>query len=863
MSLATPFNNLPTQLTSLIGREQEVAAVCALLQQPDARLVTLTGTGGIGKTRLGLEVATRLPDTFPDGVCLVPLAPVSTPGLVLPTITHLLGLVHPQSGHLHDLDKEHLQAFLREKCFLLVLDNFEQIVSAAPALTDLLAACPKLKLLVTSRAVLHVQGEYEFPVPPLAVPRRTHLPAIEVLAQYPAVTLFLQRAQAIKPDFALTKANLQAVAAICAHLDGLPLAIELAAARIKLLPPPALLQRLTHRLDVLTSGARNAPERQQTLRNTLSWSYNLLDEEEQRLFRQLSVFVGGCTLEAIEAVNRAVAGEAAHVLDRVASLIDKSLLLPLEQESEESRFLMLETIREYGLELLRASQEMERTRQAHASYYLTLAERAEPEYGGSQQSLWLERLERDHDNLRAALQWSLEQAHTAKDEYRQAIALRLGVALRRFWLVHAHVDEGRSFLERALAASASVDISLRASALSAAANLTIAQNDYARTETLCQEALSLFRQLGDQPGIAFSLHLLGGSLWVRGNPAAGRALVEESLALFRTLGDNYQIAWALYQLGMISSSQGEYDRARALFEESLALHRQIKHQRGIAFSLTHLAQAIFASHGEQTIVDTLLEEGLALSSALGDKDSLAYVSALRGQIALRQGDLAAAHVLLEESVQLYRDVGSRHGTAEALSHLARVMAAQGDSAAAYKLYNDDLIIARELHNIWLIVHCLEGLARLAAGQGTFARAAQLWGEVEALRQSISTPLPAAERAEYDRAVAAARAHLGDIAFDASWNQGRALVSEPAPVASATVPAPSLPPTPSLPYPAGLTEREVQVLRLLSRGLTNNEIAQELLLSEKTVAHHLTHIFNKTTSENRAAAVAFAFRHHLA
>ncbi|HEY7124183.1 MAG TPA: tetratricopeptide repeat protein [Ktedonobacterales bacterium] len=859
------FNNLPTPLTSLVGREQEVAAVCALLQQPEVRLVTLTGTGGIGKTRLGLEVSAQLLTTFPAGVCFVPLASVSHSEQVLPTIVHLLDLVQQQSGHQHELDQEHLRAFLRDKQFLLVLDNFEQVIEASPQLTDLLASCPQLKLLVTSRAVLHVQGEHEFAVPPLAVPKRTHLPAVEVLAQYAAVNLFLQRAQAIKPDFARTKANLQAIATICVHLDGLPLAIELAAARIKLLPPPVLLQRLTHPLDVLTAGTRDVPLRQQTLRNTLAWSYNLLEEWEQQLFRQLAVFVGGCTLEAIEAVHRAITNKEGPVLDGVASLIDKSLLLSLEHEGEEPRLRMLATIREYGLELLSATQERAIAHQAHAHYYLALAEQATPEYGGARQALWLDRLEREHDNLRAALQWSLEQVETRGDEASSSLALRLSIALRRFWLVHAHVIEGRDFMEQALAASTDAPPSLRAQALLAAANLVIAASDYARAEALSQEALTLCRHLGDQAGVAFSLHLLGSTLWVRGNLAAGRPLVEESLALFRELGDLDQTAWALSQLGMIESSRGEYDKACALFEESLALHRKMKHQRGIAFSVTHLAQALFASQSTQATVDTLLEEGLALSKALGDKDGLAYAHALRGRIALSQGDLSTAYSLLEESVLLYREAGSRHGLAEALAQLAQVDTALGEWTAAQAHYEESLATAKVLSNRGLRAFCLEGLASLATRQGVFARAAQLWGEAEALRQSSDVPLPPIERIEYDRAVAAARSHLSDAIFVAAWKLGRALV--PAPTPATQQEAPGLPEplastTPVASYPAGLTAREVEVLRLVARGLTNNQMAEELGLSEKTIAHHLTHIFHKTTSENRAAAVAFAFRHHL-
>ncbi len=328
-------HNLPALLTPLIGREQEVEAACALLRRPAVRLVTLTGTGGVGKTRLGLEVAADLLGNFPDGVCFVPLASISNPDLVIPTIAQVLGIKEAGEQPVAEL----LQAHLRDKRLLLLLDNFEQVLAAATGLSDLLADCPQLKILVTSRAVLHIRGEHEFPVSPLALPDLSHLPESESLLQYAAVALFLQCAKAAKPDFQVTPANTRAIAEICVRLDGLPLAIELAAARIKLLSPQALLARLAHRLQVLTSGARDAPVRQQTLRNTLAWSYDLLDAEEQRLFRRLSVFVGGCTLEAVEALSTALGEMAADVLDGVASLIDKSLLRQVEQEGEELRLL--------------------------------------------------------------------------------------------------------------------------------------------------------------------------------------------------------------------------------------------------------------------------------------------------------------------------------------------------------------------------------------------------------------------------------------------------------------------------------------------------------------------------------------------
>ena len=446
-------NNLPIQLTPFIGREQELAAIQDILTREDARLLTLTGPGGAGKTRLGLQVAAELSDRFADGVFFVYLAPINDPALVMPTIAQTLD-IREETGQPWPA---RMREALLQKQMLLLLDNFEQVVNAAMQVGELLAACPQLKIIVTSREALHVRGEREFPVPPLPLPDVKHLPDLTSLSSNTAVALFVQRAQATKPDFQLNNANARAIVEICVRLDGLPLAIELAAARVKLLPPQALLARLDQRLAVLTGASRDVPARQQTLRNTIAWSYNLLDAVEQRLFRRLSVFVGSCTLEAVEAVCVTSGNEdqAEQILDTIASLLDKSLLQQMEQEGGEPRFTMLETIREYGLERLIANGEIEATRQAHAEYYLALAEKAEPELAGPQQATWFDRLEREHDNLRAVMEWCLEREDSGQ---RIEMALRLAGALRQFWEVRAHRDEGQAFKEPvAIPASTSIE----------------------------------------------------------------------------------------------------------------------------------------------------------------------------------------------------------------------------------------------------------------------------------------------------------------------------------------------------------------------------------------------------------------------
>jgi predicted ATPase/DNA-binding CsgD family transcriptional regulator/tRNA A-37 threonylcarbamoyl transferase component Bud32 len=823
----TTTHNLPAHLTPLLGREQEVVAACTILRRPDVRLVTLTGPGGIGKTRLAVQLATELLADFVGGVSFVSLAPISDSELVIPAIAQTLEV--KESGALPLMDL--LKAFLKDKHVLLVLDNFEQLLEASPQLTDLLSSCQHLKLLVTSRAALHLQGEHEFLVSPLAVPDLTRLPEQEVLSQYAAVALFLQRAQAVKSAFQLTSSNARPIAEICARLDGLPLAIELAAARIKMLPPQALLARLGQRLAVLIGGARDAPARHQTLRNTIEWSYQLLEAEEQRLFQCLSVFAGGCTLEAVEAIDTELDGEPGRVLGGVAALIDKSLLQQTELEGEDPRFVMLETIREYGLECLLASGKLEVTWQAHARYYLALAEEAEPELVGPQQVAWLERLEREHDNLRAAMRSTLEQWEIW---HHREMALRLGGALQRFWEVRGHWSEGWIFLERALVGRKGVTVPVQIKALKAAAHLAWVRSDTDRASALSEECLTLCREIGDTAGIAHCLDLLGSVAWRKYNFAVAISLNEESLSLFREVGHMEGIAWALFNLAdVLFLSQGNPAKVHALLEENLALCREMGHKEGIAQALG-LLSLVFLQQGDIIKARSLLDESLVLSKEIGER-SIAWLPILIGKVVSSEGDFAAARAIYEESLAITLEGGDKMNIAEFLEGLAATLALQEEP-------------------VW---------------------AARLWGTAESMRDAIGMPLPPVDRTEYVRSVTTARASLGERAFAKAWAEGRTMTPEQAfaayttqepvviPSISALLGQASAAPAPSkVTYPDGLTSRQVELLRLVAQGLTNEQVAEQLTISPRTVNTHLTSIYGKIQVSSRAAATRYAIEHQL-
>src|SRR5712692_1760536 len=854
LTLDARAHNLPVQPTPLIGREREVAAVQQLLLRDDVRLLTLTGPGGSGKTRLGLHVAVELSDHFTDGISFVNLAPISDADLVVPTIAQTLGVKESPTRSM----AEQLQDFLQAKLLLLVLDNFEQVVSAACILSDLLARCSHLKLLVTSRAVLHLAAEHEFAVPPLSLPDLNHLPDLVALSQYEAVALFIARAQALKPDFQMSTASAPAVAEICARLDGLPLAIELAAARIKLLPPPALLARLGQRLAVLTSGGRDAPARQQTLRKTIDWSYQLLDAEEQRLFWRLSVFVDGCTLQAIETICATLDTQTptVSVLDGVASLIDKSLLQQIKQEAAEPRVVMLETIREYGREVLVASGEAQVTHQAHAAYYQALAEAAEQAWNGPQQAMWFGQLEQEHDNLRAAMNWLLEQKEAE-------VALRLGTALWWFWYTQEHRHEGWNELSRALERSEGVTVPLRARALWATGSLAGSLGHVERGEVLCQESVALFRGIGDIQGMGDATFHLAHVAFARWDLAAARSLFEESLVFLRETGDKTLTAWALGALALVVLYQGEYARVHPLAEQAGETFREVGDTSGVAMALMTLARVVFWQ-GDLARAQTLAEEVLARASETGITSAEALALALQGEITLAQGETTTARLLIEQSHTLWQEVENQGMLAWTLSLLGKVLAAGGDHTAARTAYEESLLRGLAVVEI---APTLEGLAVVAAAQGETTWAVRLLAAAAALRDSLGAPLPPVYGADYERCVAAARAKLGEQAFAVMWAEGRGMTWKQALAARGPVTIPrETPPTPPAKSPPtspfGLTVREVEVLRLLAQGLTDAQIAAQLIISPRTVNTHLKAIYGKIQVSSRSAATRYALDQHL-
>src|SRR6266568_3136931 len=745
-----PQSSLPAPLTPLVGREQEIAAVCALLWRPEVRLVTLTGTGGVGKTRLALGVAAAVTASFADGICFVALAPLIDPGLVLSTIAQALGVQEQGSRPL----LEGLQDHLREKQLLLLLDNFEQVVSAAPVVAELLVAAPRLRVLVTSRTSLHLSGEHEFVVPPLALPDLRNLPPPDRLRQYGAIRLFVTRAQAAHSAFVMTGENATAIAAICQQLDGLPLAIELAAGRSKLFTPQALLSRLRNRLKLLVGGAQDLPLRQQTLRGTIAWSYDLLGQDEKTLFRRLA-----------------------------------------------------------------ASGEAEAVRRQHAIFFLRFSEEAEPKIRGAEHFLWRTRLEVEHDNLRAALRWTLESQEAE-------MGMQLAFSLVAFWRASNQDREGRNWCEQVLAQpGTSARTAARAMALLAAGAMTMFQGDLPQAQLLLEESIAIGREVGRaaKRTLALALALLAYGALLQGNLGAARELAEEGVRLFREVGEAWGTALALNHLGRATLELGDPVAARPLLEESAALFRAGNMQR-LAMPLNTL-----------------------------------------GRVALRQGDDTGARAYCEEALAVARATGDELFIAEALAQLGTVALHVGDSGQATALYQQSLTLIWTRGYRECIAEDLAGLAAASSLLSQPERAARLFGAVEALREVSGIRLSPLPRADYDRAVEGIRAHLDEATFAQAWEKGRAMPLEQAiaealatqdepptgtkfpqvneeETSSVVPPGTPLSQSPKALSPqralkqhfGGLTSREREVACLVAQGKSNRAIADELVVGVSTV-----------------------------
>ncbi len=714
-------HNLPALVSALIGRGQETAFAQALLSRPEVRLVTFTGIGGTGKTRLSLQVASDALSDFEDGAFFVELAAVSDPALVVAAIAHTLEVSEVAGQPLLDSLKHHL----KEKQMLLVLDNFEQVVAAAPVVAELLAACRKLKVLATSRMRLRLRGEYELPVPPLAVPDLDDLPPVEALSQVAAVELFLQGAQAVLPSFRFDEGSAAPVAAICTRLDGLPLAIQLAAPRIRLLSLGAIVARLDNRFKLLTGGARDLPQRHQTLRECIAWSYDLLPQSERTLFRHLAVFVGGCTLEAAQALDNSPDSD---VGDGLFSLVEKSLLRHTEQDGEP-RFSMLETIREFGVERLEAEGELELWRGRHARYFLSLAEKAEAQLSGAAQADWLRQLAEEQDNLRAALKWSLQA--------EPPTALRLAGALWHFWEMRGHLAEGRNWLDEALNRNQGAPDALRVRALTGAGKVAFLQGDFAAASALLQGAL-----------------------------AAGRAL-----------GDERSVATALLYSGLVTTYQGDFHRAEALIEESLVLLRRLGDRTGTGAALLHLSHAVIQS--DVARAQHLLEESLALAREMDDDNGTIMALFFLGDAAFLSSEWNRAQALFHECLARAQRSGNDLGMVYTLWGLSHTARETRDFSGARQRLREMFARLQALAHGWGLAFALESCGLLAAAQGCPEQAAQLMGAAQSLREAIHCPLAPSYHALYERHANLAREALGKAGFESAWSQGRAMPVEQA------------------------------------------------------------------------------------
>lgn len=830
---------LPLQPTTLVGREKALEECRALMHDPDIRLLTITGPPGVGKTRLAVELASQLAPAFEAGAAFVDLAPLQDPALALRAIAQAVGMVERAAPPL----LQQLHSRLVDEHLLLLLDNFEHVLAAATDIAALLSRCPDLKILATSREALRLSWEHEYALEPLDAPDPAWLVQAEAALRYPAVALFALRARAAQPGFAVTRENGRAVAAICRRLDGLPLAIELAAARIRIFTPEALDSRLAGGLDLLTAGHRDGAERHRTLRAAIAWSHDLLSLPEQQLFRRLAVFAGGFTLHAAGEVGGVSPSEAVEL---VGSLMAKSLVAKAASVDEHPRCILLETVREFAHHELTAAGELDETQRRHAMLFKELAEQGGRRLGRSGGSVWRRRLEVETPNFRAAIDWTVRRDPQA--------ALKMVAALGPFWLNGGHLAEGRGWSRAAITTCrGGADRAALADALYFDSRLARAQGDYAYARERMEECVQIRRGLGDTAGTALALASLGTIDYSRGDLIRARGLLEQALALAGECRDPEALYWTMNNLGNISQRQGAHEAAAGLYQEALTRAHDAGELTWIAGTLTNLG-GLTRVLGDRAAARRHQEESVAIFREVGEQWGLALALGNLGNVLRELGEYTAAQAAYEECLSLARQMGTRRSMGFALNGLGLLALARGDVQEGSRHFAEALRIRHGLGEKLEQAITMEDTAALSAAAGDRVVTLTLSAAAAVLRESIGAQQREGDPAGRD--LTSARRALGERAAAAAWEAGAAMTADQAVAyALAWLARPRGKGT----RPGKLSRREAEVAALITRGLTNRQIAAELFVSERTVDTHLENILNKLGFSSRAQIAAWMAR----